>query len=409
MSDADYDVLIVGGGLVGASLACALSPTGLTIGVVEAIPLSSAAQPSYDDRTITLAYGSRRILDGMGSWAAIARHAEPVRRIHVSDRGRFGSARLDAADAGIDALGYVVASRVLGAVFYEQLGRYANITLRCPAELQSVALGEAETARVTIRENGNERVLTARLVVAADGAHSPVRAAVGIAAERVDYGQTAIVTMVTPETPHTGTAFERFTDAGPLALLPAAPDRCAVIWSMRAAEAQTALAWDDQTFTSALEERFGERLGKFVRVGKRQAYPLFLTRVREHVRPRLALIGNAAHTVHPVAGQGFNLGLRDVAALSQVIAYAAGSDIGDRTLLQRYADWRARDHRITLAATHSLIRIFSNDYLPLSLARGLGLTLIGLCPPLKRRFIRVTSGLDGRLPRLACGLPLSQP
>lgn len=398
MTKTDCDIAIVGGGLVGASLACALAPTGLRVVLVEAVAPTAAEQPSFDDRTITLAYGSRRILEGIGLWDAITRgELEPVRQIHISDRGRFGFARLNAADVGIDALGYVVPSRALGAAFYQALSRWSNITLLCPAELRAAAFDETYT-HLTIRHNDTERVLTTHLVVAADGADSPVRAAAGIAFERIDYGQTAIVTMAAAEKPHAGTAFERFTDGGPLALLPAGGNRTAVVWTMRTEDARAALAWDDETFRSRLEARFGERLGRFVRVGGRHAYPLFLTRVREHVRARLALIGNAAHTVHPVAGQGFNLGLRDVAALSQILTDAAGRNPGDSALLQRYADWRARDNRFTAGFTHSLVRVFSNDYFPLTLTRNLGLIAIDLCPPLKRRFIRLTSGLAGHVP-----------
>ena len=407
----DFDVLIVGGGLVGASLACALRGSGLKIGIVEATSLGASTQPSYDDRTLALAYGSRRIFDGMGLWPAIAQHGvTPIRRIHISDRGRFGFTRLDANDAGLEALGYVVANRALGAALYTALADQSAIALICPATVGSVIL-DSEAARVQVRAGDAEYSLTARLLVAADGANSPVRDAVGIEAHRINYEQTAVVTTVTPERAHGYTAYERFTDSGPLALLPVGADSCAVVWSVRSDAVDTVMGWGDATFGARLQEAFGERLGRFMRVGKRQVYTLPLTRVTEHVRPRLALIGNAAHTVHPVAGQGFNLGLRDVAALSQVLldGVTAGRDIGDVTVLQRYADWRARDNRRVAGFTHSLIRIFSNDYFPLALARNIGLLAVDLLPPLKRRLIRMTSGISGRLPRLACGLPLRTP
>ena len=229
-----------------------------------------------------------------------------------------------------------------------------------------------------------------------------------MAAPSLSTRPTAIVTNVTPGKAHGGTAFERFTDTGPLALLPMTDDRCAVVWSARRAEVETILGWTDTEFLARLQDRFGERLGVFQRIGKRRAYPLSLTRVHEHVRPRLVLIGNAAHSVHPVAGQGFNLGLRDVAALAEVLMDATrrGDDIGDLDVLRPYAAWRRRDNQVVAALTDGLTRIFSTSFPPLALARNLGLTAVDLLPPLKRRFMRITSGLAGRLPRLARGLPL---
>jgi 2-octaprenyl-6-methoxyphenol hydroxylase len=409
MGETQYDILIVGGGLVGASLACALAPRGLRIAVIEAVPFASDRQPSYDERTLALAYGSRRIFDGLGVWGEIERlGATPIRRIHISDRGRFGFTRLAASDLGREALGYVVETRVLGAALLKALSGHANVTLLCPARMQRLEMSGAERATLTVEHADGERALSARLVVGADGADSAVRAAAGIAAERVEYGMSAVVTTVTPGRAHEGTAYERFTDSGPLALLPMTQNRCAVVWSTRAEEVETILGWSDEEFLARLQERFGDRLGRLTRLGRRVAYPLRLTRIAEHVRPRLALIGNAAHTVHPVAGQGFNLGLRDVAALAEVLADAVrrGEDPGALEVLRRYADWRVRDNRVTQGFTHSLIRIFANDIVPLALVRNLGLVAVDLLPPLKRAFVRVTSGLSGRLPRLARGLPL---
>ena len=404
---ADYDVLIVGGGMVGASLACALRGSSLRIGVIEAVPLAASEQPSYDDRTIALAYGSRRIFESLGLWDEIAPDATPIERIHISDRGHFGVTRLAAADTGLPALGYVVANRALGAALLKRLEASKNIDWLCPAEMRDIRF-QPDSAIVDIHHQGTDKTLTARLVVAADGAHSAVRAAVGIEAVRTEYRQTAVVTNVTAGLPHRNTAYERFTDTGPLALLPLSGDRCAVVWSAREEEVTTILGWSEAEFLEHLQDRFGDRLGNFTRVGKRAAYPLALTRVREHVRERLVLIGNAAHTVHPVAGQGFNLGLRDVAALSEVLmdAVRSGADIGDTRTLRRYADWRRRDNQVIAAFTNGLIRGFSNDFPPLALARNAGLIAADLLPGVKRGFVRMTSGLAGRLPRLARGLPL---
>jgi 2-octaprenyl-6-methoxyphenol hydroxylase len=403
----DYDILIIGGGLVGASLACALRESPLRIGVIEAVPLTTSTQPSYDDRTLALAYGSKKIFESMGCWTGIAPEATPIGRIHISDRGHFGVTRLSAAESGMPALGYVVPNRSLGVALMQTLQRAKNIEWLCPAEMQEIRLNP-ELASVTVRHHDVNRMLTARLVIAADGAHSAVRAALGIEAERTEYCQSAIVTTVTAGAPHGNTAYERFTDTGPLALLPLSENRFTVVWSANEDEAQTILGWHDTEFLNRLQDRFGDRLGTFTRPGRRAVYPLALTRVKEQVRERLALIGNAAHTVHPVAGQGFNLGLRDVAVMAEILtdALRLGEEIGDLTVLRRYADWRVRDNRVTAGFTNGLIRIFSNNAFPLTFARSAGLIAVDLLPGVKRRFVRVTSGLAGRLPRLARGLPL---
>lgn len=404
----DFDVLIIGGGMVGASLALALQHSGLRLGVIEAVAYGSAQQPSYDDRTVALAYGSRRIFAAMEVWQRLeTRGVTPIKRIHISDRGHFGVARLDARKAGVEALGYVIENRVLGAVLTEMMTAAKNMTLVCPAEMQGVEF-TAEAARVTVVQAGEHRTLSTRLLVAADGGRSAVRAMLGIATRRVEYDQCAVVTNITTARAHDGTAYERFTASGPLALLPMSDNRCSVVWSLPPAEAERMLALGDNEFLQRLRACFGDRLGAFVKTGTRQSYPLALTRVAEHVRPRLALIGNAAHTLHPVAGQGFNLGLRDVAVLAQVLteAQATGGDIGDLSILQHYADWRRRDNLAVSTFTDGLVRVFSNAFPPLVVARNLGLLALDLVPPIKRSLLRRTMGLAGRLPRLARGLPL---
>jgi len=406
--ESDVDVAIIGGGMVGASLACALAESRLRVAMIEAVMLDSPNQPSYDDRTVALAYGGRRIFDAMGIWEGIeAQGVAPIRAIHISDRGRFGFTRLKAESVGLPALGYVIENRILGRALYARLRTAGNVTLHCPATLESVALKDDE-AEVRFTQGGDGRILRARLVVAADGADSAVRQAIGIAAARTDYAQSAVVTNVTPGRPHSNIAYERFTETGPLAVLPTRDERCAVVWGARRDQVEAMLQWSDAEFLARLQERFGDRLGTFSRVGRRAAYPLFLTRVKEHVRTRLALIGNAAHTVHPVAGQGFNLGLRDVAALAEVLVQAehAGEDIGALAVLHRYARWRMRDNRVIATFTDVLVKLFSTDFPPLAFARNAGLVAVDLLLPVKRGLMRITSGLAGRLPRLARGLPL---
>jgi 2-octaprenyl-6-methoxyphenol hydroxylase len=406
----DYDILVVGGGMVGAALACALGGTGLRIAVIEAVPLTVSVQPSYDERTIALAFGSRRIFEGIGVWSEVVRlGAAPIEKIHISDRGRFGFTHLSCAELGQEALGYVVEARVLGLALLTRLQRLPNVTWLCPATLENIDF-QPENAVARIRHDGTIHDLRVRLVVAADGADSAVRNVAGIDFERTEYGQSAVVTTVTISQPHQNTAYERFTGTGPLALLPMSNNRMAVVWSTRTENVEALLGLSDEEYLARLQERFGDRLGPLTRLGKRRAYPLMLTRVKEHVRPRLVLIGNAAHTVHPVAGQGFNLGLRDVAALVEVLVAAKqeGRDLGELETLKRYADWRTRDNKVISTFTNSLIRVFSNDFPPLAFARNLGLLAVDLVPPLKRRLLRITSGLAGKLPRLARGLPLQQ-
>ncbi len=408
MNTTDYDILIIGGGMVGASLGVALAPLSLRVGLIEAVEFESNAQPSYDDRSVALSYGSKRIFESLKVWDRLgAGGATPIRRIHISDRGRFGFARLDAREAGVEALGYVVENRALGQALKPALAETGNLTFICPATVEDVAFA-GDAASVTLRRGDKQETLSARLIVAADGGHSLVRDKAGIAARRTDYHQTALVTNVTPERPHLNVAYERFTDSGPLALLPMSANRCAVVWSLTPDKVEALRALDDAQFMAALQERFGTRLGRFLKVGKRSAYPLVLTRVSEHVRPRLVLIGNAAHTVHPVAGQGFNLGLRDVAVLAQVLneAQHENRDIGELAVLANYIAWRQRDNLLVSTFTDGLVRLFSNNLAPLSMARNLGLVAVDLFPPAKRALLRLSMGLAGRLPRLARGLPL---
>ena len=410
MTQNNYDVLIIGGGMVGASLACALAGQNLRIGLVEAAPFNVNEHPGYDDRSIALAQGTRRIFQTLGLWDALALTATPIRQIHISERGGIGFAHLDSRDQGVDALGYVAEARLIGAALLAQLPTLSSVDLLCPARLEQVVI-KPEAAYATVHFFNEDRTveIRARLLVAADGAQSPVREQLGIAAVRWEYGQHAVIANITPTLPHENIAYERFTAAGPIALLPMSDQRCAVVCTVNDSEVPAVMALDDADFLSLVQERFGDRLGPFVRVGRRQSYPLFLLKAREHARARVAVIGNAAHTLHPIAGQGFNLGVRDVAALAEVVAEArrSGEDIGDLRVLSRYADWRRWDQRRTIAFTDALNRLFANPLWPVRAARNLGLLAFDLCPPLKRQFARQTMGLDGRLPKLARGLALT--
>ena len=381
----------------------------MAVGCRERPPASIPS--SYDDRSIALAYGTRRIFEGMGLWPLLADATSPIKKIHVSDRGHFGVTRLDCADEGVDAMGYVVASRVLGQTLARALANVPNVEQICPALMTDIAINTSG-AHVTIDQAGahikSRRTLTAQLVVAADGGKSAVRERLNIASTTWDYHQTAIVTNITPQHNHQQTAYERFTHTGPIAMLPMSDNRCAVVWTVASDQAAAVMRMDDDAFRHGLQAAFGYRLGKLQKVGTRHAYPLALTTVREHVRPRLAIIGNAAHTLHPIAGQGFNLGLRDVAALAQIVvdAHRAHRDIGSMDVLADYAHWRRHDQRRAIAFTDSLIRIFTNPLMPFELGRNIGLVAVDLLPPLKHLLARQTMGLVGKLPRLARGLRL---
>ncbi len=405
----DYDIVIVGGGLVGASLASALAHTSYRIAIIEARPLGQADQPSYDDRTVALALGSRRILDGMGMWDSIKAETTPIESIHVSERGRFGVTRMRAKEENVEALGYVVANRVVGKHLYTRLLKQEKLAVITPAWLCDLKVAtDWVVLQIEQRDENNRpatHTLRARLTVAADGSASVVRELVGIGVSREDYGQIAVVTNVTPERHHGFVAYERFTDTGPLAVLPMADGHCSVVWTHTDATVEEVMGLDDRSFLTQLQAQFGYRLGRLLTVGSRYAYPLSLMRARQVVKPRIALLGNAAHSLHPVAGQGFNLGLRDVAALADLLT-ASAADPGNRNVLLRFANWRRQDLRQTIQLTDGLARLFTNPLLPLAHVRSLGLVAMDLLPPLRRLLMRRTMGVAGRLPRLATGLSL---
>ncbi len=409
----DFDLIIVGGGMVGASLACALGNSPLKIAVIEATPFESDSQPSFDARTLALAYGSRQIFKSLGIWDEIAqRGVTPIRRIHVSDRGHAGSSHLDCQTEGVEALGYVAETRLLGQVLHDQMHTFSNVQFICPAQVTQVNL-EPTRASVEISEKQSSRSITGRLLVAADGGNSVTRQLLGIKTFRMGYDQHAVIANVAMDRPHEGVAYERFTSSGPMALLPSRDPEgnenvFALVWTVKSRERDEVLRLDDAAFLAQLQQRIGERAGRFIKVGERFVYPLSWMQSREHVRQRLAIIGNAAHTLHPVAGQGFNLGLRDVAVLAQVVldGVRQGQDPGDLALLQSYAKWRRRDQLETALFTDGLVRAFSTTFPPLALARNIGLALVDILPPVKHVLARHAMGLGGKLPRLARGLRL---
>lgn len=402
--------------MVGASLALALGGTGLRVVLIESVTPGAGNQPSFDDRTTALGNASRRIFDALGVWPLMAAQASPIRTIHVSDAGRFGFARLVASEQGIDAFGYVVTNRVIGAALWTKLEEAKGITLRAPARTESVDIG-AEGVRIALVDDrtGEKQIVNARLVVAADGAHSSVRTAAGIEAMVEDYDQVAMVANLATDPKHDGTAYERFTAAGPLALLPLHDGSYGVVWSAQPAEAARLLALDDEAFLKELQATFGWRAGRFTRVGRRASYPLKLTRATTTVATRSVLIGNAAQALHPVAGQGFNLGLRDAAMLAEVLAstkrneradVTAIADPGAADLLARFEAWRSGDRGGVIRFTDGLIKLFGDARPGMGLARNVGLLLFDLTPPAKSALARVSAGFAGPSPRLARGLSI---
>jgi 2-octaprenyl-6-methoxyphenol hydroxylase len=405
----EVDVVIVGGGMVGASLALALAGTGLEVMMIEGVAPGSNAQPSFDERTTALGNASRRVFEGLGVWDGIAPQASAIRTIHVSDAGRFGFARLNASEQGIDAFGYVVTNRIIGAALWAKLAEAQGVTLRAPAHPEGIQI-TPERVRLTVvddrpQHNSVREEITARLIVAADGAHSSVRAAAGIGASVEDYEQVAIAANLATDRAHDGTAYERFTPTGPLALLPLFDGSYGVVWSVTPAEAIRVLALDDVAFLAELQQRFGWRAGRFTRVGRRASYPLKLTRAATTVSTRAVLIGNAAQALHPVAGQGFNLGLRDAAMLAEVLV-AERTDPGSAELLARFEQWRSGDRGGVIRFTDGLIKLFGDTRPGMGLARNFGLLLFDLTPPAKSALARVGAGFAGPTPRLARGLAL---
>jgi 2-octaprenyl-6-methoxyphenol hydroxylase len=409
-----FDVAIVGGGMVGATLGVALAPLNLRVALIEAIPHNAASQPSFDERTTALSNGSRKILETLGVWTGLSAQATAIAKIHVSDQGRFGFARIDAAEQGLKALGYVVANRALGNALWSRLEESRGLTVFCPAQVSKVTAHE-QAVSIEIAQQGAKTggaaqptTIDAKLIVAADGAQSAVRGAFGIEADVRDYEQTAVITTVLPQRFHDNVAYERFTPSGPLALLPLDGGRCTLVLTLTKDLAQAALAWSDEEFLAEVQRRFGFRLGRFLKVGRRTPYPLSLTQAARTSAPRCAIIGNAAQGLHPVAGMGFNLGLRDVASLAELIAERAGkdADAGSRELLAEYDAWRSADRGGVIGFTDGLVRIFSN---PLSSVRGLrnlGLLVFDLLPPAKAALSRLSTGGGGRIPKLARGVAL---
>lgn len=395
--------------MIGTSLALALAPLGLRVAIVEAVARKALAQPSFDDRTTALSRSTQRMFEAMGLWDRIITASTPIKSIHVSDQGRFGFSHIDADEQGVEALGYVVINRVLGSVLQSALDGCEDVEVFCPARIVAVESDDSH-AKAIVEAGDDRRTLTAKLVVAADGANSTVRDLMGIAALKSEYGQRAVIGNLLPEKPVDNRAFERFTSQGPLALLPVADGRAGFVWTVSEEDAGRVMALEDDAFLEELQTAFGNRLGTFTQVGKRACYPLTLSKAMRLTAARGVLVGNAAHGLHPVAAQGFNLGLRDVASLCDCIADSlssqAGADPGDKQLLDRYAGWRRGDQAKLVQFTDGLVRLFGSSRRSLRTLRNIGMIGFDLIPGVRSLFAKHTMGLAGRLPRLSRGMPL---
>lgn len=401
----DYDVLIAGGGMVGASLAAILAvgvPT-LRVAIVERFPAGESPwQPSFDARATALSSGSVSILDRVGVWAQIAQHACPITSVHVSQRGHWGSTLMQAHEHAMPALGYVVENPWLGRSLLAKLRALPNVTIISPAQV--AAIKPAGHDAVVDIECGEERTsLRVQLCVIADGADSALAKRLGMTSEITQYAQTAIIATIATQKPHAGVAYERFTETAPLAMLPleAAPGgehRSALVLTLPDEELPMWRDASDIEFLRLLQQRFGQRLGRLLKVGSRSLYPLRLTCVNEQARAHIVVLGNAAHSLHPVAGQGFNLALRDADMLTEVVSGAlrAGKPCGDLALLLSYIERQQRDQQRTILFSDGLPKLFARPQLQMIAGRVLGLVGMDLMLPAQRAFVRFAAGLAER-------------
>ncbi len=400
------DAVIVGGGMVGLTLGAALAGAGLRATVIDTVDPAATVEPDYDGRTSAIAPGSQRVLAGAGVWDGIAARACPIHDIRVSDGDAPLFLHYDHREAGLGPMGWIVENRDIRRALVARAARLETLRLRAPARLTRLERGR-HLVTAHLADGGAVR---APLVLACDGHNSTVRRRAGIAAAEWRYPQTGIVCTVAHERPHRNVAHERFLPAGPFAILPMVDDergrhRSSIVWTEREKLAPSILGLDRHGFAAELAARFGNFLGALEVVGRRWAYPLGLLHAERYIDRRLALVGDAAHAIHPIAGQGLNMGLRDVAALAEVLVDARrlGLDPGGAEVLARYQRWRRFDNTVLMFVTDGLNRLFSNDLAPVRLARDLGLAAVDAVPPLKRLFMRHAMGLMGDLPRLARG------
>lgn len=404
-----FDIVVVGGGLVGASLCCALEGSGLAVAQVEAVPRAAGvAPPSFDERNLALALASVNALKGLGVWRQLATAPAPIRQVHVSSRGDFGAVRLDAGRYHLEAFGAVLPARELGAALEARVAELSDTTVLRPARVEEVVV-EDDAVALALSSGDGPRQLRTRLLVAADGTRSQLRGQLGIGVEERAYDQVLFVASAALERPHDNIAYERFTPEGPVALLPLSGERAGTVCTVPAAAAEAVAALDDDGYRDLLQSRFGWRLGRFGRIGRRSAYPLALVRAERLVAPRSVLVGNAAQTLHPIGAQGFNLGLRDALVLAEELATARSkhgqaADPGDPALLARHAARRAADRERTIAFSDGLVHAFRSSALPVRMLRSLAMVSLDRLPGLASGLVAGAMGYRGDVPRLAAGM-----
>ena len=381
-----YNIVIVGGGVIGAACARALATLPLRIAMVEAVEKSVVIDANdYDARSIGLTRASQQLLQSLGLWQALSAHATPLQHIHVSDQGHFGAVRLHAADHDLETFGYVVGMCYLQQALQQALQQQENLQLFCPASVQ--ALQQQETGVTVTLHDG--RQLHTSLVIAADGQRSSIRQLLDIAATEWNYQQQAVIANISFSERNRATAYERFTATGPLAILPQRGNRCGLVWTIKQQQVDAVKALSDTDFIAAVQDKFGYRLGCITQLGQRQMYPLSMVKAQQSIAARTVFIGNAAQSLHPVAAQTMNVGLQDMATLVNLLhdALAQGQDIGAAALLQDYQRRRKREQKRMIAFTDGLVRLFSNRFTPLVVLRNLGLLGMDLLPPLKQQLV----------------------
>ncbi|MFN6470281.1 MAG: FAD-dependent hydroxylase [Nostoc sp. SerVER01] len=395
----EYDLVIVGGGIAGLTLASALKDSGLSVLLIEA-KVASAAVAKGQAYAIHML--SSLIYQGIGVWDKMLPQIAKYCRVRLSDADYPGVVEFVTDDIGTPELGYVAEHQAILEPLQEFVRDCANVTYLCPAEVVNTQY-QQDAVAIDIKVAGELRTIKSKLLVAADGSRSPIRQAAGIKTSGWKYWQSCIVAFVKPEKPHNNTAYERFWSSGPFAILPLPGNRCRIVWTAPHEEAKALCALDDEQFLRELTRRYGNQMGKLELLGDRFIFQVQLMQSDRYVLPRLALIGDAAHNCHPVGGQGLNLGIRDAAALAQVIeaAHKSGKDIGEIQILKRYERWRKLENLTILGFTDLLDRIFSNNFLPVVLVRRLGLWLLQRVPVLKVFMLKLMIGLKGRTPELA--------
>jgi len=412
-----YDIVIIGAGMVGASLTAALleqaAELNLSIALIEAKALTDADselsyQPSFDSRATALSFGSSLIYQQLGVWQQLQQHVQSIEHIHVSDKGHFGATRLDAKQEKVPALGYVIENKWLGDVLHQHIKQHRNqqcVELICPASIESIER-VAGKMQLQVKHQDSQFELSASLVVMADGGRSSLREQLGIDYTEKHYQQHALVANVAIDRSHNNVAYERFTDTGPIAVLPLAKQakthRCGLIWTIPDDDIERVNALSDEQFLTELQQRFGFRAGRFMSVGHRFNYPLTLQTAPEQVRAGLVVVGNAAHTLHPIAGQGFNLALRGVLSLAKCVLQAAKKDqpIGDFSMLSAYQHERSADQQATIGFSDKSMKLFSTSQPLLALGRDIGLQCLDICPPAKTVFARSAMGLASPMSNL---------